>query len=192
MVLAEISIKLIFSQKERKALCRFRLFKYILWFLTIVLGRISSRHIAWFSHINICVVIKQIRDKTISKVTGFSLRFLSSRSFFKDKWYSYLEIQYGQYGGQNVILCVLSCHRSKICQKDSPHQNVFKLTLSQRTSYVFRKDRQCIFIFLLSPSLDLINIIFVRALEAMKVAGETLQEKPAYFAGCRLLSTTLK
>ena len=31
MVLAEISIKLIFSQKERKALCRFWLFKYILW-----------------------------------------------------------------------------------------------------------------------------------------------------------------
>ena len=126
--------------------------------VTIVLGRISSSHIVWFSHINICVVIKQIRDKTISKVTGFSLRFLSSRSFFKDKWYSYLEIQYGQYGGQNVILCVLSCHRSKICQKDSPHQNVFKLTLSQKSFYVFRKDRQCKFIFLLSPSLDLINM----------------------------------
>ena len=31
MVLAEISIKLIFSQKERKAVCRFWLFKYILW-----------------------------------------------------------------------------------------------------------------------------------------------------------------
>ena len=86
--------------------------------------------------------------------------------------YSYLEIQYG---GQNVISFVLSCHRSKICQKDSPHQNVFKLTLSQKSFYVFRKDRQCKFIFLLSPSLDLINIISVRALEAMKVAGETLQ-----------------
>ena len=70
---------------------------------------------------------------------------------------------------------VLSCHRSKICQKDSPHQNVFKLTLSQKSFYVFRKDRQCKFIFLLSPSLDLINIISVRALEAMKVAGKTLQ-----------------
>ena len=80
-----------------------------------------------------------------------------------------------QYGGQSVILFVLSCHRSKICQKDSPHQNVFKLTLSQKSFYVFRKDRQCKFIFLLSPSLDLINIISVRALEAMKVAGETLQ-----------------
>ena len=64
---------------------------------------------------------------------------------------------------------------SKICQKDSPHQNVFKLTFSQRSFYVFRKDRQCKFIFLLSPSLDLINIISVRALEVMKVASETLQ-----------------
>ena len=31
MVLAEIPIKLIFSQKERKAVCCFWLFKYILW-----------------------------------------------------------------------------------------------------------------------------------------------------------------
>ena len=31
MVLAEISIKLIFLQKERKAVCHFWLFKYILW-----------------------------------------------------------------------------------------------------------------------------------------------------------------
>ena len=80
-----------------------------------------------------------------------------------------------QYDGQNGISFVLSYHRSKICQKDSPHLNVFKLTLSQKSFCVFRKDRQCKFIFLLSPSLDLINIISVRALEAMKVAGETLQ-----------------
>ena len=80
-----------------------------------------------------------------------------------------------QYGGQNVISFILSCHRSKICQKDSPHQSVFKLTFSQKSFYFFRKERQCKFIFLLSPSLDLINIISVRALEAMKVAGETLQ-----------------
>ena len=80
-----------------------------------------------------------------------------------------------QYGGQNVISFVLSCHHSEICRKDSSHQNVFKLTLSQKSFYVFRKDRQCKFIFLLSPSLDLINIISVWALEAMKVAGETLQ-----------------
>ena len=80
-----------------------------------------------------------------------------------------------QYGGQNVISFVLSCNRSKICQKNSPLWNDFKLTLSQKSFYVFRKDRQCKFIFLLSPSLDLINIIFVRALEAIKVAGETLQ-----------------
>ena len=31
MVLAEISIKLIFSQKERRVVCRLWLFKYILW-----------------------------------------------------------------------------------------------------------------------------------------------------------------
>ena len=63
-----------------------------------------------------------------------------------------LEIQYGE---QNVISFVLFCHRSKICQKDSPHQNVFKLTLIQKSFNVFRKDRECKFIFLLSPSLDL-------------------------------------
>ena len=80
-----------------------------------------------------------------------------------------------QYGGQNVISFVLSCHHSEICRKDSSHQNVFKLTLSQKSFYVFRKDRQCKFIFLLSPSLDLINIISVQALKTMKVAGETLQ-----------------
>ena len=81
---------------------------------------------------------------------------------------------------------------ARFVQKKSPHQTVFKLTLSQKSIYVFRKDRLCKFIFLLSPSLDLINIISVRALEAMKVAGETLQGSrrswPA--AGCRLLSTT--
>ena len=40
-----------------------------------------------------------------------------------------------QYGGQSVMS--VSCHRSKICQKDSPHQNVFKLTLSRKSFYVF-------------------------------------------------------
>ena len=84
-----------------------------------------------------------------------------------------------QYGGQNVLSFVLSCHHSKICQKDSPHQNVFKLTLSQMSFYVFRKHRQYKFIFLLSPSLDLINIISVWALVAMKVAAKTLQSREA-------------
>ena len=64
---------------------------------------------------------------------------------------------------------------ARFVKKTVPHQNVFKLTLSQKSFYVFRKDRQCKFIFLLSPSLDLINIISVRALDAMKVAGKTLQ-----------------
>ena len=64
---------------------------------------------------------------------------------------------------------------ARFVKKTVPIRMFFKLTLSQKSFYVFRKDRQCKFIFLLSPSLDLINIISVRALEAMKVAGETLQ-----------------
>ena len=59
--------------------------------------------------------------------------------------------------------------------KTVPIRMFFKLILSQKSFYVFRKDRQCKFIFLLSPSLDLINIISVQALKAMKVASETLQ-----------------
>ena len=35
---------------------------------TIVLNRISSLHIVLFPHINICVVTKQMRDKTTRKV----------------------------------------------------------------------------------------------------------------------------
>ena len=50
-----------------------------------------------------------------------------------------------------------------------------KKTVLRSLFYIFRKDRQCKFIFLLSPSLDVINIISVRALEAMEVASETLQ-----------------
>ena len=64
---------------------------------------------------------------------------------------------------------------ARFVKKTVPIRMFFKLTLSQKSFYVFRKDRQCKFIFLLSPSLDLINIISVWALETMKVAGETLQ-----------------
>ena len=77
---------------------------------------------------------------------------------------------------------------ARFVKKTVPIRMFFKPTLSQKSFYVFRKDRQCKFIFLLSPSLDLINIISVWALETMKVAGETLL---AYYAGCWLLSTTL-
>ena len=62
---------------------------------------------------------------------------------------------------------------ARFVKKTVPIIMVFTLTLSQKSFYVFRKDRQCKFIFLLSPSFDLINIISVQALEAMKVAGET-------------------
>ena len=93
-------------------------------------------------------------------------KVLSSRSFSKGKRLWVLK---------SNMAFLLSCHCSKICQKDSPHQNVFKLTLSQKSLYVFRKDRECKFIFLLSPSLDLINIISIQAIEAMKVASKTWQ-----------------
>ena len=48
--------------------------------VTIVLNRISSLHIIWLSQINICVVTKQMRDKTTRKVnkwpvTKVTLRF---------------------------------------------------------------------------------------------------------------------
>ena len=80
-------------------------------------------------------------------------KVLSSRSFFKGK-----------------RLLVLKYNMADKTSVHSPHENVFKQTLSPRSFYVFRKDRQCKFIFLLSPSLDPINIISVRALEAVKVA----------------------
>ena len=52
-----------------------------------------------------------------------------------------------KYGGQNVISFVLSCHRSKICQEDSPHLNVYKLTLSQKSFYVSEKIGRANFYF---------------------------------------------
>ena len=83
---------------------------------------------------------------------------LSSSSFYKGK-----------------RLWVLKYNMADKTSVHSSHEKVFKKTLSPRSFYVFRKDRQCKFIFLLSPSLDPIDIISVRALEAVKVAGETLQ-----------------
>ena len=91
-------------------------------------------------------------------------KVLSSSSFFKLFFF---------FKGKR--LWVLKYNMADKTSVHSPHENVFKLTLSPRSFYVFRKDRQCKFIFLLSPSLDPINIISVRALEAVKVAGETLQ-----------------
>ena len=48
---------------------------------------------------------------------------------------------------------------ARFAPKDSLEHNVSKQSLSQKSLYVSRKDRQCKFIFLLSPGLDLINII---------------------------------
>ena len=70
-------------------------------------------------------------------------KVLSSQSLFKDKL---LWVSKSNMVGKTSLF-KLFCHCSKICQKDSPHHNVFKLTLSQKSFYVFRKDRQCKFIF---------------------------------------------
>ena len=69
------------------------------------------------------------------------------------------------------IVCTFLPPQQDLSKRQSP----WLTNLESEVFYVFRKDRQCKFIFLLSPSLDLINIISVRALEEMKVAGETLQ-----------------
>ena len=108
-------------------------------------------------------------------------KVLSSRSFFKGKQ---LWVSKSNMADKTSYCSHFPCHHSKICQKDSPHQSIFKLTLSQKSFYVFRKDRQCKFIFLLSPSLDLINIISVWAFEAMKVAGKTLPAADSYLQSC--------
>ena len=52
---------------------------------TIVLHRISSLHIIWFSHINICVVTKQMRDKTTRKVNKWPTTKAMLR-FFLEKF----------------------------------------------------------------------------------------------------------
>ena len=110
-------------------------------------------------------------------------KVLSSRSFSKGKRLWVLK---------SNMAFLLSCHCSKICQKDSPHQNVFKLTLSQKSLYVFRKDRECKFIFLLSPSLDLINIISIyTGSRSNESSQQNLAEKPVYFTSCWLLPTTV-
>ena len=85
-----------------------------------------------------------------------------------------------------------------------PQQDLFKKTVSnimflncprvRNLLYFFRKDKQCKFTFLLSLSLDLmINVIYLPYLDSWSNASsrQNLAEKPANFAGCRLLYTTL-
>ena len=112
-------------------------------------------------------------------------KVLSSWSFFNCKWLWVLKSNMVDKTSYHLYFPATT---ARFVKKTVPIRMFFKLTLSQKSFYVFRKDRQCKFIFLLSPSLDLINIISVWALEAMKVAGETLQRNwptsPA--AGCYL------
>ena len=98
------------------------------------------------------------------KICRVFFKVLSSQSFFKGKW---LWVSKSNMADKMSYCSYFPARGSKICQKDSPHQNVFKLTLSQKSFFVFRKDRQCKFKSLLSPNLDLINIISVRALKAL-------------------------
>ena len=101
-------------------------------------------------------------------------KVLSSQSFFKGKRLWVLKSNMAD----KMSYCLymyFPATTARFVKKTVPIRMFFKLTLSQKSFYVFRKDRQCKFIFLLSPSLDLINIISVWALEAMEVAGETLQ-----------------
>ena len=97
---------------------------------------------------------------------------LSSWSFLKGKW---LWVLKSNMADKTSYHSYFPATTARFVKKTVPIRMFFKLTLSQKSFYVFRKDRQCKFIFLLSPSLDLINIISVQALEAMKVAGKTLQ-----------------
>lgn len=107
--------------------------------------------------------------------------------------HSYLKIQHGRQRNYIVHTCTFLL----------PQQDLFKKTVSNVTFlncpwvtnllYFFRKDKQRKFIFLLSLSLDLINIISLPYLASWSNASswQNLAEKPANFAGCRLLYTTL-
>ena len=89
-----------------------------------------------------------------------------------------------QYGGQYVISFVISYHRSKICQKEGPHQNVFKLTLSPK--------RQAVQIYIfIEPKFRPDKHHLCMGSQSHESSLQNLAEKLVYFAGCRLLSTTL-
>ena len=87
-------------------------------------------------------------------------------------------------------LFVLSRHRSKICpKKQSQAKSFFMFSEKRGTHCNF-------FLLLLSPTfsnLDLINIISLTYLDSRsnESSRRKLAEKPANFAGCRLLYTTL-
>ena len=97
-----------------------------------------------------------------------------------------------QYGGQSVISFVLSCHRSKICQKDSPHQNVFQTNLESEVFLCFQK-RQAVQIYIfIEPKFRPDKHHLCTGSRSNESNRRNLAEKPAYFAGCRLLSTNLQ
>ena len=105
-------------------------------------------------------------------------KVLSSRSFFKGKQ---LWVSKSNMADKTSYCSHFPCHHSKICQKDSPHQSIFKLTLSQKSFYVFRKDRQCQFI---EPK-------FRPDKHHLCLGFWSNESSRRNFAGCWLLSTIL-
>ena len=87
-------------------------------------------------------------------------KVLSRRSFFKGKW---LWVSKSNMADETSYCLYFPASTARFVKKTVP----IRTFLSQKSFYVFRKDRQCKFKFLLSPNLDLINIISVRALKAL-------------------------
>ena len=98
-------------------------------------------------------------------------KVLSSQSFLKGKW---LGVSKSNMVDKTSYRSYFPATAARFVKRKSPSE-LFSTNLESEVFYVFRKDRQCKFIFLLSPSLDLMNIISLWALEAVKVASETLQ-----------------
>ena len=99
-------------------------------------------------------------------------KVLSSQSFFKGKR---LWVLKSNMADKTSYHSYFPATAARFVKKTVPIRTSLNWPLVRSLFYVFRKDRQCKFIFLLSPSLDVINIISVWALKAMEVASETLQ-----------------
>ena len=94
------------------------------------------------------------------KIYRVFFKVLSSQSFFKGKW---LWVSKSNMADKMSYCLYFPATVARFVKKTVP----IRTFLSQKSFYVFRKDRQCKLKFLLSPNLDLINIISVRALKAL-------------------------
>ena len=143
----------------------------------------SCLHMSWGLCVEICTCQKVNKGKATADKQHAPWLWPLLTAFAKIM-HSCIEIQYG---GQEIIL---------FRTFPPPQQDLFKKTVSSITFlkcpwvrsllFVFRKDRHCKFLFLLSPSsLDLINIISTyldsRSNESSR---RNLADKLANFAGC--------